>query len=169
MTPAVFLNSIIAPRAGLLPAHDSPEARCLLLAIAGQESGWSQRLQEPVPDGRGFWQCERLGATFAVVTGDVTRPLIYGICDSLCIPKGLDQISEALAWNDTLAYWVARLFLWMDPPALPALGDADAAWATYLRVWRPGKPRPETWAGRYASSVALFSAPVKPAADTPAA
>jgi hypothetical protein len=42
MTPAMFLRSLIEPRDTLLPHHVSPEVRCLLLAIAGQDrTGWS--------------------------------------------------------------------------------------------------------------------------------
>jgi hypothetical protein len=157
---------VIAPRAALLPQYDSPAARCLLLAIAGQESGWSQRLQEPVPFARGFWQCEKLGGVLAVVTNEVTRPVIYGICNTLCIPLGLDEINEAIAWNDTLAYWVARLFLWMDPPPLPAIGDTAGAYETYLRVWRPGKRNDATWPVHYGAAAALFTAAIPAITET---
>jgi hypothetical protein len=157
MTPAAFLASVIVPRAARLLQHDSPEARCLLLAIAGQESGWEHRLQEPVAHARGWWQCERDGAVLAVLTSDATRAAIGGVCDALTIPRGLDIVFEAIAWNDTLAYWIARLALVLDPHPLPAIGDSAAAWSTYSRVWRPGEPRLGTWAERYDASAALFS------------
>lgn len=157
MTPKAFLDSVIAPRAHTMPQHDSPEARCLMLAIAGQESEWLYRLQQPEAFARGFWQCEKHGAVLAVLTGDATREAIYGVCDALCIPRGLDEVFEAIAWNDTLAYWVARLALVQDPQPLPAIGDESGAWSTYSRVWRPGKPRLETWAERYGAAVALFA------------
>jgi hypothetical protein len=157
MTPKVFLDSVINPRAKLLAEHDSPEARCLLLAIAGQESEWQHRLQEPIGFARGFWQCEKNGAVLAVLTGDATREAIYGICSALCIPQGLDEVFEAVAWNDTLAYWIARLALLQDPATLPAIGDESGAWSTYARVWRPGEPRLESWAERYGAAVALFA------------
>jgi hypothetical protein len=54
MTPAVFLRNLIEPRDRLLPQHVGPAARCLLVAIAGQESDWSERLPSPLlaePDG----------------------------------------------------------------------------------------------------------------------
>jgi hypothetical protein len=156
MTPSVFYKSVIAPRASLLPQHDSPEARCLLMAIAGQESGWSERIQQPVGYARGFWQCEKNGAVLAVLTGESTKADITGICETLCIPTGLDEVFEAIAWNDTLAYWVARLALFQDPQPLPVLGQASAAWATYTRVWRPGTPRITSWSDRYSDALAQF-------------
>lgn len=164
MTPQAFLASIITPRAGLLPQHDMPEARCLLLAIAGQESAWLHRLQEPVPFARGFWQCEKHGAVIAVLTSEATRETIGGVCDALSISRGLDTVFEAIAWNDTLAYCIARLTLVLDPTPLPAIGDEQAAWATYTRVWRPGHPRLETWPERYGASAALFGPAAAPVA-----
>jgi len=54
-----------------------------------------------------------------------------------------------------LAAGVARLLLWTDPKALPAIGDADAGWSLYLRTWRPGKPHPKTWPALYAQAMAV--------------
>ena len=34
-----------------------------------------------------------------------------------------------------------------DPKRLPAVDDVDGAWGLYLRTWRPGKPKPDTWPG----------------------
>ncbi|HTB47035.1 MAG TPA: hypothetical protein VK741_25685 [Acetobacteraceae bacterium] len=158
MTPAQFLP-IIAHAAPLLARYDTPAARCLLLAIAGQESEWSRRLQVPVPYARGFWQCEKNGAVLAVTTGEATRPLMVQICQALCIPTGLDQVFEAVAWCDDLAYCVARLALLPDPAPLPAIGDAAGAWDYYLRVWAPGTPRPESWPDRYGAAAALMTTP----------
>ncbi|MNL86831.1 hypothetical protein D3C87_2157110 [compost metagenome] len=53
-----------------------------------------------------------------------------------------------------LAAGVARLLLWTDPKTLPSIGDVDAAWALYLRTWRPGKPHPQTWPALHALAVA---------------
>lgn len=157
MTPQAFLHAIIEPAARMLPTLDSPEARCLLLAIAGQESGWTTRLQEVGGPARGFWQCEKTGAVLGVLTGDPTRVTsMLRIMDALCIPRGLDTLYEAIAWNDALAYVVARLTLAADPAPLPQIGERDAAWECYLRNWRPGKPRPELWWTRYEAAVACF-------------
>ena len=153
MTPLAFHNAIIVPAARLLPDHDSPEARCLLLAIAGQESGWQFRVQLPEGWARSFWQCEKNGAVVAVLTSEPTRDKIVQICTALCIPPGLDTVFEAIAWNDALAYCLARLNLLLDPAPLPAIGERDAAWETYRRVWRPGKPAPDRWEAAYETAV----------------
>jgi hypothetical protein len=159
MTPTKFLAGVIVPRAGVMPNLKSPEAMCLLLAIAGQESAWANRLQEPIAYARGFWQCEHNGAVLSVLTSTDTQATIYEVLDSLCIPKGIDTVFEAIAWNDTLAYCVARLALYQDPAALPAIGDQAGSWEYYLRVWRPGAPAPERWATVYPQCMALFPPP----------
>jgi hypothetical protein len=157
MTPAQFLP-IIERAAPLLPQYDSPEARCLLLAIAGQESGWSQRLQVPVAYARGFWQCEKNAMVLGVLTHEYTRPVMADLLEKLRIPPGLDAVFEAIAWNDDLAYCTARLALVLDPAPLPAIGNGHAAWEYYLGNWRPGTPRPETWPGCYGAAAGLFNA-----------
>lgn len=157
MTPDAFLHGIIEPAGRMMPQHDSPEARCLLLAIAGQESEWSHRLQQPVAYARGFWQCEKQGAVLNVVTSDAAIAALKPLCTVLSLPVDLDQVYEAIAWNDTLACWVARLNLLLDPFALPALGDTLGAWETYIRVWRPGKPDESRWLDIYAAAAACFA------------
>jgi hypothetical protein len=137
-------------------AHNTPAARCLLLAIAGQESGWSQRIQQPGGQARGYWQCEKNGGVLAALEGHDTRDELVRFCQAIDVPPGLDEVYEAIAWNDTLAYLVARLNLLLDPPPLPAIGDITASWATYLRVWKPGKPDESRWMGVYPQCAALY-------------
>lgn len=156
---ANFLRGIIEPPGAFFTEHDSLEARCLLLAIAGQESGWMERVQRPVGYARGFWQCEQGGAVRAVVDSDATWPIIERTCSALCIPCDLETVYEAIAWNDPLACVVARMTLLLDPPALPAIGDRDGAWECYVRVWRPGKPAPDRWGAVYEAALACFSPP----------
>jgi hypothetical protein len=148
----LFYDLIQAPAAvalaGIATAFKnlaSEGAALQMLAIAGQESGWASRLQQPIPDARGFWQCERLGAVLSVLTGDRSGPVLRAVCNAYAIPPGLDEVTEAIAWHDPLAYALARLALAGDPPALPAIGDEEGAWETYARVWRPGKPSRERW------------------------
>ena len=64
-------------------------------------------------------------------------------------PYDRTVVFEAMAWNDTLACAMARLLLWMQPPALPAIGDKEGAWQYYLKAWRPGAPHRHTWDARY--------------------
>ncbi len=47
-------------------------------------------------------------------------------------------IWNAIEFDDVLAAGLARLLLWSDPRPLPGLGDEEAAWALYVRTWRPG-------------------------------
>lgn len=116
-----------------------------MLAIAGQESAWEGRLQTDGP-ARGYWQFES-EAVATVVANPKSGPKLAAVCGALDIP--VTNIYEAIAWNDTLAAMVARLTLWLDPTPLPAVGDANGAYAYYLRNWRPGAQRPDAWAGVY--------------------
>jgi hypothetical protein len=52
----------------------------------------------------------------------------------------------AIEHNDLLACGFARLNLWWLPAALPTRDQVDRAWEQYLEAWRPGKPKPRTWA-----------------------
>jgi hypothetical protein len=97
-----------------------------------------------------------MGQVLGVLTHERSRDTINAVLATLEIPLGLDWVWEAVAWNDTLAYAVARLALLLDPEPLPAIGDEAASWATYVKNWRPGVPRLETWAERYTAAVALF-------------
>lgn len=161
MLPQPFHNGIVVPACSrLVPDHDSAEARVMLMAIAGQESAWSVRVQTPVGFARSYWQCEKNGAVMAVLTNDLTRDRIVNFARSIDIPPGIDTIYEAIAWNDPLACMLARLNLLLDPPPLPALGDKQAAWECYERVWRPGTPRPDTWDDRYAMAIVCAATPV---------
>ena len=159
MTPAEFSARILLPSAARFPFRDSPEARALLLAIAGQESGWTSRLQQPTPVARGFWQCEKNGAVLGVLTHGATGDMLKAHCAALEIPCDLDTVYEAIAWNDPLAYALARLLLWTDPHPLPALGDVANSWNTYQNLWRPGKPKPNVWAGIYQQALDVTQGP----------
>jgi hypothetical protein len=161
MLPADFLSLVIAPGLALMPDQmDSPEARALLLAIAGQESNWSMRAQIGGP-AHGFFQCERNGV-LAVLQNDATRHHAEAVASMLSIaPCTADALYAAVQWNDPMACCIARLLLWADPHPLPALGDQEGAWETYLRCWRPGKPDPSRWPSCH---VAAFRA-VRPAAE----
>jgi len=158
VTPADFYTTVLEPAAVLLPPHlDSPEARMLLFAIAGQESSWSNRMQTPVAYAHGFWQCEHGGGVQAVLTHPQTRPVILRLCDTYAINSTDSQVVfDAITYHDPLAYGVARLILLPDPEPLPAVGDSDTAWSYYARNWRPGRPRPGRWEQVYLSALAAF-------------
>jgi hypothetical protein len=152
MTPASFYARVLVPSAAALPLIDTRASRVLLMAIAGQESGWSARLQEPTPYARGFWQFEPSG-----IAGVIRDPLLAEFCAAYAITLSPAVLFEALAWNDLLAYAVARLTLWRDPAVLPAVGDVGGCWTYYLRCWRPGRPRLDDWAGVYRQTLVALS------------
>jgi hypothetical protein len=148
MIASRFFTRVLQPAAVELSriqaTLDSPRAQGMLMAIAGQESGWTDRVQVPGGQARGFWQFERSGALHGVMSGPHAH-WISDICYEYDIPSDQATVYEAIAWQDPLAYAVARLTLWMDPAPLPLIGDIDGAWATYLRVWKPGKPDRTRW------------------------
>lgn len=158
MTPTQFLHRILLPATDAFPLGDSPASRALLLAIAGQESGWTNRLQVVGP-AHGFWQFE-LGtvASRGGVTGltlhPAAGPLLKAFCDDWEIVYDASVIYQAITYCDPLAYACARLLLWTDPHPLPAVGAASDAWDYYIANWRPGEPRSETWAANYAAAIA---------------
>lgn len=129
----------------LLPAKmASPQAWGLLLAIAGQETDFRHREQVGGP-ARGLPQFER-PTVGLVLAHPVIGPIAIDVARRLLYRPESWQIYEAMADNDVLACAFARLLLWPDPHPLPEEHEQDAAWAYYARVWKPGRPHPETWA-----------------------
>ena len=120
-------------------------AQLMLMAIAGQESGWDKRLQVNGP-ARSYWQFES-ETVAAVIANPASGPKVAQVCGALDISTG--SVFEAMAWNDTLAATMARLLLWLDPSPLPSVGSVQSAWDYYLTNWRPGAPRPTAWPGVY--------------------
>jgi hypothetical protein len=157
MTPALFYSTILVPAATTLatyqPSLDSPEARCMMLAIAGQESNWTDRIQIPSGFARGFWQCEEQGAVFDVI-GEHDLALICGIYSINVTPA---TVWDAIGYNDLVAYTVGRLRLWQDTATLPKIGDTAGSYAYYLRDWAPGAPSPTRWATVYPQAVAVIN------------
>lgn len=162
MTPSEALDRAINPALALLPpAMTSDAARVMLLAIALQESRFTARRQlvgnPPRPTGpaKSFWQAEQGGG---MVHGVRLHPATSQIAAQLYAQRGVPAtdraIWDAIERDDILAAALARLLLWTDPGRLPAVGDPQAGWACYDRVWRPGQPHPETWPELHARAVA---------------
>lgn len=148
----------ISPALALLPAAmDTQAARVMLLAIGLQESRFTHRQQIGGP-ARGFWQFEKgtrasRGGVWGVFLHAASKGHLAALCKARSVACEPDAIYPALEYDDVLAAGVARLLLWTDPKALPAIGDADAGWALYLRTWRPGRPHPKTWPALYAQAI----------------
>jgi len=154
MNLAYVIATAIDPALRLLPSHfDSPQARVMLLAIGLQESRFGSRLQEGGGPAHSWWQMESGGGVKGVMLHPTVSQLAESVCQRRSVPFLRSEVYAALAHDDVLAAAFARLLLWTDPNPLPARGDANGAWALYQRVWRPGKPRPESWPVLYPQAV----------------
>lgn len=158
MTPENFYQRIVAPTLAMMAGPPfnipvTPSGNIQTMAIAGQESQWMYRRQIGGP-ARSYWQFEKGGGVAGVLSHPATSLKAKALCGPLDIECEIATVYEAMAWNDTLACGMARLLLWTDPHALPAVGDKNAAWDYYIRNWRPGMPHQHTWAARYDAAVA---------------
>lgn len=138
-TPAQVLAQVIVPTfQHLLPGKfDSAPARVQLLAIAMQESELRTRRQDGGP-ARSLWQFEQGGGIHGVLTHPASSIWAKAVCLHRAVAPTEGDVYAAFLVDDLLACAFARLLLWTDAAALPALGDADGAWAYYQRNWRPG-------------------------------
>lgn len=159
MDLTVIVERAIEPALALLPARmDTPAARVMLLAIGLQESRFVHRRQIGGP-ARGFWQFEKgsrtsRGGVWGLCLHPASKGHLAVLCKARSVACDPDAIYAALEYDDVLAAGVARLLLWADPKALPQVGDTEAAWSLYLRAWRPGKPKPDSWPTLYRQAAA---------------
>lgn len=130
----------------------------MLLAIALQESKAGARRQLPKGPARGFWQFERIGVAY-VREHRLTKVILQDALRALKYSPGLPaaDLHLIIEHNDVLAAVFARLNLWPLQPALPTREQSDEGWRQYLRAWRPGKPRPETWPENFATAWAIVT------------
>lgn len=173
MTLDEITTSAIDPALRLLPRKmDTLEARVQMLTTGLQESGFLHRRQLiAVKDGNGnttlmpmgpaksFWMGERGGG---LVRGVRRHPATADLATAIYKLRGVRRLDSSI-WNaiegdDVLAAALARLLIYTDPWRVPALGDHRAGWAMYIRTWRPGKPREETWPGYHREATAFVLA-----------
>lgn len=129
----------LAAALALLPASMTrarARAEAMLLAIGLQESLLVYRRQIGGP-ARGLLQFET-GGVRGVLEHPASRQHARVVCAARGVQPTTAAVYAALEHDDVLAMAIGRLLLWTDPKPLPELGDADAAWALYLRTWRPG-------------------------------
>lgn len=142
---AAIIEYAINPAMALLPAKmTSDKAKVMLLAIGLQESRLTHRAQIGGP-AKSFLQFEFGGGVKGVMTHSASSATAKNLCQSLAVQFDRAAIFQAMEFNDTLAFGLGRLLLYTDPKALPEIGNAQAAWDLYQRVWRPGKPHRQTW------------------------
>ncbi|MCD7096922.1 hypothetical protein [Stenotrophomonas sp. MMGLT7] len=164
--PATALARVIRPALATLPARmTSAPAEVMILAIMLQESRLAHRwqvvdLKRPEVKGpaRGLAQFElgtqvSRGGVWGIYQHAASRTYLQRACAARGVAFEPRAIWLALERDDILAAVCARLLLWTDPQALPALDDSGTAWALYIRTWRPGKPKPETWTGNYRTAL----------------
>lgn len=156
---ALYIQQFVLPAAeSLLPeTPKSGGVTALLLAIGWQESAFEHRRQVRGP-ARGFWQFERLGVQ-GVMQHRRTQRLSASVLNKLHYPSDpsliltvdgqIDAVHTALEHNDVLAACFARLLLFTSLVPLPADTQGETAWQLYRDLWRPGKPRRETWDTHY--------------------
>lgn len=138
----------------LLPAKfDGRQARVQLLANGMQETRFETRQQIGGGPGRSYWQFEQGGGIRGVLTHPASKAYARAFCGLRAVAPVESDVYASFLSDDQLACAFARLMLWTDANPLPQLGDADGAWVYYLRNWRPGKPRPDTWAANYAAAL----------------
>lgn len=158
MTPSVFLTQVLDPGLAFLKATlgDKPpggdNVRVWLLATAAQESDLEYVEQLGGGPGRGYWQFETETVS-EILTNSASAAMAAKICAAMHLLPTTQAIYQHLLVDPNLMVAFARLDLWCDPFPLPPLGDALAGWETYLRVWRPGKPRQDDWAMNYAAAM----------------
>jgi len=151
-------TSIISEALRELPERmTSCRAQAMMLAIGLQESRFVDRRQVPVAHAMGFWQFERAGGVRGVMTHRASRDLAEQALQRRGLVLDEGAAWRALADDDVLAAIFARLLLWTDPQVLPALTDPAGAWDLYVRVWRPGKPHPQTWQRLHQQALGLMS------------
>lgn len=155
MTPIRLLQSAIIPalaELAKLGIPDSAEARRFALAIALQESGLAHRRQvgsSGLEDGPAvsFWQFEMGGGCRGVLTHPVAAPMMRQVCADYRVEPTAPGLWDAMRYNDTVAACAARLLFYVLPDALPT--TSAQGWAQYVAAWRPGKPKPGTWAANW--------------------
>lgn len=142
----------IRPALALLPTPwNTPAARAMLRAIAMQESQLLYRRQLERGPARGFYQFElgnltaRQGGVVGVMNDFRVKAHVESAIHRLQYEADPTKIYVAIEHNDVLASVLARALLWTVPEPLPSRLDAPEGWRQYLFVWRPGKPKEDTW------------------------
>src|SRR5271166_7020353 len=137
-------------------------AHVLQLAIAGQESDWSARVQSGNGPAHSFWQFERGGGVRGVINHPSSGPIIRTICAAIGVACEEQAVWDIMGQEagDNLSVCMARLSLFTDPAPIPPPDDEDATWQYYLRNWRPGQPIQQRWSARIqAANLAVAPSP----------
>lgn len=151
MSPKELLDTAIIPALSELDL-DSLPARHMLLAIALQESALRHRRQvdrNGIENGPAvsFWQFEQGGGCKGVLTHRAVATRMKVFCASHGVEGTPAALWDAMKTDDVLGAAAARLLLYALPDRLPK-ASVDG-WVQYIAAWRPGKPKPDTWAAHW--------------------
>lgn len=147
-SPEWFVAKVLDPGLAWMtefsgPALATDPVRHLMLTIAMQESGLTTRTQSGGGPAHGWWQFEQGGGVAGVLRHPSSSKLAAQGCLAAVVARDPASCWRAMEGHDGLAVLFARLLLLTDPKQIPTV--VDDGWAAYLRLWRPGKPRPGTW------------------------
>lgn len=155
MDATEFNTQILAPGLAWFTANQSTvpvsrDVHVLILAIAGQEGNWSERVQSGNGPAHGFWQFERGGGVAGVLHHPVVGPIADRLCELIPVDANPPAVWSLFATEkgDNLAVSFARLLLWTDPHSIPPPTDEDGTWNVYVQNWRPGRPHQDGWHAR---------------------
>lgn len=161
MTPDLLASLIIRPVLEHLDWPQPRERAVLLVAIAIQESKLKYRKQMPTGPARSFWQIEHPAALDCIRR---CRPVEEFWMDKLGFSPADFASSRssgavAMQYSDLGACAVAAGILQLQPGRLPRVSNmhVDVAWFYYLKSWRPGKPRPDSWAKAYSEAMRVIA------------
>lgn len=87
---------------------------------------------------RGIFQFEQGGGVKGVLNHPSTATHAKAVCAARGVEPTQDKVWHALEKDQVLAAAFARLLMWTDPGAVPAVGQIKDAFNLYLRLWRPG-------------------------------
>ena len=87
---------------------------------------------------RGNWQFEQGGGVKGVLKHPSTAAYAKAVCEARGVEPEQGAVWLALETDQVLAAAFARLLMWTDPQALPAVGQVKDSFDLYLRLWRPG-------------------------------
>lgn len=143
---------------------DGPGADAMSIACSFQESRFATRDQQDavnaIGPATGWWQFEKNGGVAEILEARQTRYIASELCRRAGVKAERDPVWRlfASAAGDDLACAFARLLVWKDPAALPAVepGAAQLAYAYYDRNWRPGKKRPQDWPAAWADALEVL-------------
>jgi hypothetical protein len=170
MTPEIFLTNVLDPGLTFVAELGGPQptddVRRFLLCIALQESGpmlaarYQNSPSTSAGPARGFWQFERGGGVAGVLNHAASKALAAQACQALTVAANPAAVWRALEGHDLLAVAFARLLVFTDPHPVPV--TEQAAWTCYCnRLWRPGKPHPETWPTNWRTASGAVTPPAR--------